>query len=255
MVSALMAAACAAAVFGVQTGYRLYRDLFPDVTVLKHSYPVVLGETEDGNRLVFRFQKNRPAQWRSLGQLPRKVIAAILMAEDSSFFQHPGYSAEAIRAAWEHNQKPGVKIKRGGSTITQQVVKNLFLSREKKMTRKVRELLLAVELERKVSKKRILEIYLNIADWGGGIYGLEKASQRYFQKGAAELSPKEAAILAFMLPNPDRYRYSIRDGELTSFASRRVEAILERMWKTGQISDEEYASTGAASIDEIPSSL
>lgn len=228
-----------------------YRQIFPDVSILRSMYPVPVGKID--GRIVFRFQKERPRNWLPLQAIPRKAVAAVLMSEDSGFFQHKGYEPEAIRAAIEHNSKPGVKIKRGGSTITQQLVKNLFLSPEKTLTRKARELLLSVELERKVSKRRILEAYLNVAEWGPGTYGISAASQRYFHKPVADLTAHDGAVLAFMLPNPTRYRHSVRDGELTAFAAKRVETILERLWKTGKISDEEYTSAG---IEEaLPSSL
>lgn len=231
--------------------YTSYRKLFPDVSILKTEYPVAVGKEQ--YKIHYEFQKQRPSHWVFLRQLPKHIPSAILLSEDASFYQHPGYSVEAIRAAIEHNRKPGVKIKRGGSTITQQLVKNLFLSHEKTMTRKVRELLLAVELERKISKPKILETYLNIVEWGPGIYGIENASQHYFAKPAAALSAKEAAILAFMLPNPKRYQHSIAGGNLSSFATRRVEAILHRMWKTGKISDDEYSSTSPSTEDDLRS--
>jgi membrane peptidoglycan carboxypeptidase len=229
----------------------LYFQVFPDISVLKNYYPVAVGK--DGHRIIYKFQKARPAHWLALRQIPKQAVGAILMSEDSSFFQHHGYSPEAIRAAWEYNHKPGVKVKRGGSTITQQVVKNLFLSPEKTLTRKVRELLLAVELERKFSKAKILETYLNIAEWGPNTYGIEQASERYFKKPAANLTAREAATLAFMLPNPEKYQHSIRGGELTQFATERVESILEKMWKSGKISDDEYVSSSAEAPDDIPS--
>lgn len=235
----------------VKATHAIYREIFPDVTVLKTEYPVAV--KKEGHNIIYKFQKTKPASWRRLRELPRTVVGAILMAEDSAFFQHKGYSPEGIRYAIEHNSKPGVKIKRGGSTITQQVVKNVFLTPEKTITRKVRELLLAVELERKVSKAKILEVYLNIAEWGPGIYGIEQASRKYFQKPAANLTARDAAILAFMLPNPIKYRHSIREDGLTAFASRRVEQILERMWRTGKISDEEYSSSGTD--EAVPSNL
>lgn len=250
-VAGLIAATCFLSYEGILAARFVYRKVFPDVSVLKTQYPVAVGK--QGRQIVYKFQSKRPAHWVTLGQVPRKAIAAILMSEDAGFFSHHGYEPEAIRMAIEHNTRPGVKVKRGGSTITQQVVKNLFLSPEKTISRKVRELLLAVELERRVSKRRILETYINIAEWGPGVYGIQQASLRYFRKPAAALSAHDAAILAFMLPNPNRYQHSIRGGELTAFAQRRVERILQRMWKTGHLSDEEYTSSEVH--DELPSSL
>lgn len=249
----LIAATACLSYLSIKSTQAIYRRIFPDVGILRDQYPVAVAK--EGHDIIYKFQKARPAHWRRLRELPRQVVGAILMSEDSSFFQHKGYSPEGIRYAMEQNSRPGVKIKRGGSTITQQVVKNVFLSPEKTITRKVRELLLAVELERKFSKGKILEVYLNIAEWGPGVYGIEKASQRYFHKSAANLTARDAAILAFMLPNPEKYRHSLRDGGLTAFASKRVDQILERMWKTGKISDEEYTSSGSASGDAVPSNL
>jgi monofunctional biosynthetic peptidoglycan transglycosylase len=233
---------------GVKLAHHTYRQIFPDVSVVKRMYPVAKGK--EGKQNLYRFQSLRPADWKSLKQIPKHVVAAVLMAEDSAFFQHHGYDSEAIRAAWEHNHRPGVKVKRGGSTITQQVVKNLFLSPEKTMIRKIRELLLAVELERTTSKARILEVYLNIAEWGPGVYGIEQAAHRYFNKPSVLLLPREAATLAFMLPNPTKYQHSLREEGLSDFASRQVSVILERMWRTGNISDEEYRTVGAPANDE-----
>ncbi|MBI3544678.1 MAG: transglycosylase domain-containing protein [Deltaproteobacteria bacterium] len=251
----LIAVAIAATLLAAYEGARgighAYRHVFPDVSVLKTEYPVAV--KKEGPRIIYKFQKKRPAHWVSLNQVSKQAVAAILMSEDSGFFQHHGYEPEAIKAAIEHNTKPGVKVKRGGSTITQQLVKNLFLSPEKTLTRKARELLLAVELERKFPKRKILETYINIAEWGPGVYGIDEASRRYFHKAPADLSARDAAVLAFMLPNPIKYQNSIRDGELSDFAQKRVETILERLWKTGHISDEEYSSADRG--DELPSSL
>src|SRR4051794_14214608 len=90
-----------------------YRALFPDVAVVKTEFPVAV--RKEGKRIIYRFEKKRPAQWCALRQIPRQAVAAVLMAEDSGFFQHRGYDPDAIRAAWEHNHRPGVKVKRGGS--------------------------------------------------------------------------------------------------------------------------------------------
>lgn len=235
-------------VLGVQAAYRR---VLPDVTVLRQEYPVPIAK--DGPHIIYKFQRQRPQSWVNLNQISKQAVAAILMSEDSGFFQHHGYEPEAIKAAMEHNSKPGVKVKRGGSTITQQLVKNLFLSPEKTISRKVRELLLSVEIERRFPKRKILETYLNIAEWGPGVYGISQASHRYFAKNPAELTAREAAVLAFMLPNPIKYQRSVRDGELTAFAQKRVDDILEKLWKTGHISDDEYSSAEAA--DKLPSNL
>jgi monofunctional biosynthetic peptidoglycan transglycosylase len=191
--------------------------------------------------ILFKLEKTKPKNWVTLSQISKYAIVAVILSEDSNFFQHKGYDIEAIRAAIKYNLRPTTKIKRGASTITQQVVKNIFLTHEKTITRKIRELLLAIELERKLSKRKILEIYLNIVEWGNGIYGIENASLKYFSKHAKDLNPKEAAILAFMLPNPVKYQFSFqRNGSLTTFAKERIEDILKKMLKTKTISEEEF---------------
>lgn len=238
----LIVGAAVAVGLGIHASTVAYRKIFPNVGVLKTAYPIAIGK--EGSRVLFQFQRQRPQSWVSLKQISKQAVAAILMSEDSGFFEHHGYEPESIRDAIQHNRQPGVKVMRGGSTITQQVVKNLFLTPEKTVTRKVRELLLAVELERSFPKRKILETYLNIAEWGPGVYGIGPACERYFHKPPSELTAHDAAILAFMLPNPIKYQSSIRGGELSDFAQKRVDTILERLWKTGKISDEEYTSAG-----------
>ncbi len=253
-VSLVILGSVAAAAAGGFALYRGYRAVLPDVSLLKSAYPVVVGK--DGKDILFKLSKSRPPHWKGLGEISRYAIKAVLLSEDAGFYRHGAYDAEAIRSAWEYNRRPGVRIKRGGSTITQQVVKNIFLTPEKTLTRKVRELLLAIELEHVLPKRKILEIYLNIAEWGPGVYGIDQAARRYFGKTPAELSPRDAAVLAFMLPNPSRYQYSLRPGGgLSDFGANRVEAILTRMLKAGDISDEELSSYLPDKKDPVSSDL
>lgn len=247
----LIAAAVFSAIWAVGRSRELRARAFPDVTVLERGYPVSAGK--DGRRNVYVFKKARPAHWRSLPQISSAAVSAVLMSEDAGFYGHQGYEPEAIRGAFAENLKAG-RIVRGGSTITQQVVKNLFLTPEKTLDRKARELLLAVEMERRLGKRRILETYLNIAEWGPGIYGIEQAARSYFHKTASELNAREGAVLAFMLPNPKRYRHSVLgESGLTPFGAQGVSSILERLWRTGKISDEDYASAGPSAA--VPSTL
>lgn len=237
-------------VLGFSEIRRWHNSIFPDVTIVTTHYPQVLGKAD--NQLLIEFTKKRPRNWISIKRIPKAVVAAVILSEDASFFQHAGYSPEAIRGAIAYNARPTTKIKRGGSTISQQVVKNLFLTHEKKWTRKLREILITMELERTVSKAKILELYFNIVEWGPGTFGIAAASQRYFHKPAEALTAYEGASLAFMLPNPKRYRHSIESGELTSFAERRIGAILNRMYKTRKISEEEFSTalpSGTSSSD------
>jgi len=139
--------------------------------------------------------------WVPLNKISPYLIKAVLIAEDDKFYKHSGFDFEAIKKAIERNLEAG-KIKYGGSTISQQTAKNLFLSPSRNPIRKIQEAILTYRLEKTLSKKRILEIYLNIAEWGEGIFGVEAASRHYFHKPASALSPWEAARLAAVLPNP-----------------------------------------------------
>lgn len=159
-------------------------------------------------------------RWVSLSQISPYLIKAILIAEDDKFWRHEGFDYEAIKKAIEKDIK-AKKFKVGGSTISQQVAKNLYLSPSKNPVRKLIEFIITWRLEKTLSKKRILEIYLNIAEWGDkGIFGIEMASQHYFGKHASELTPEESARLAAVLPNPRIYnplsnnRYVIRRANL-----------------------------------------
>jgi monofunctional biosynthetic peptidoglycan transglycosylase len=136
-----------------------------------------------------------------LDRISPNLQRAVLAGEDNNFFTHDGFDYEAIQKAAEKNWEEG-KIVRGASTITQQLAKNLWLSESRNPLRKLEEVPLTRSLERNLGKWRILEIYLNVIEWGDGIYGAEAASQTYFGVAASRLSPSQAASLAAMIPNP-----------------------------------------------------
>jgi len=159
--------------------------------------------------------------WQPIEQISPNLAKAVLAGEDSRFFEHNGFDWDAINKAWEEAQKEGEKeakaegdydpeswippmpsFKRGASTVTQQLAKNLFLSEDRNFLRKGREAVYTYYLERELNKKRILELYLNIIEWGDGIYGAEAASRVYFNKSASQLTPQEAAYLSAMIPSP-----------------------------------------------------
>ncbi|MBI1821519.1 MAG: monofunctional biosynthetic peptidoglycan transglycosylase [Nitrospirae bacterium] len=185
----------------------VYTFYFPDVSVLKKKNPRTTS-----------FMKYRETGWRASGQ-QRKInqtwvpfarispylVKAIIIAEDAKFWSHEGFDYEAIQAAIESDLKLK-KYKRGGSTITQQLAKNLYLKPEKSLLRKIREAVITWKLERTLSKRRILELYLNVVEWGDGLYGVEAASRYYFAKPASEVTAMEAARLVSVLPNPRKYR-------------------------------------------------
>ena len=146
-------------------------------------------------------QPFRPSwAWAPLARISPHLQRAVIVSEDASFYEHHGIDWEGLQEAITRNWEQG-KLQRGGSTITQQLAKNLYLSSEKRLLRKAHEALIAWELERRLSKKRILELYLNVAEWGHGIFGAEAAAGHHFGKSAAELTEEEAALLAALLPS------------------------------------------------------
>ncbi|HQR37139.1 MAG TPA: monofunctional biosynthetic peptidoglycan transglycosylase [Blastocatellia bacterium] len=146
-------------------------------------------------------EPKRIQTWVPIDKISPNVMRAVLAGEDTHFFEHDGFDYEAIQKAAEENWEEK-KFVRGASTITQQLAKNLYLSESKNPLRKLREALITRSLERNLSKYRILEIYLNVIEWGDGIYGVEAAAQTYFGTSASRLSPSQAAYLAAMIPNP-----------------------------------------------------
>jgi len=143
-------------------------------------------------------------QWIPYDQISDNLKHALIAAEDASFVDHEGFDWEGIQLAYEKNLKKG-RIVAGGSTISQQLAKNLFLSTKRTPWRKLEEAAITVMLEAVMDKRRIFEIYLNIIEWGNGVFGAEAAAQHYFQVSAAQLTAEQAAWLAAMVPNPRYY--------------------------------------------------
>ncbi len=158
-------------------------------------------------------------EWRPIGKISRYLRAAVVYAEDYNFYRHDGVDWEALESAAEKDLGKG-KLAIGGSTITQQLAKNLYLSPRRSFLRKMREMLIAFSLEDHLTKTRILELYLNVVEWGDGIFGAEAASRAWFGHSAQSLSPAEAARLAIALPNPIERAPSVQSGELTRKAVR-----------------------------------
>jgi monofunctional biosynthetic peptidoglycan transglycosylase len=163
--------------------------------------------------------------WVPYGRISRELKRAIITAEDQKFIDHDGFDWEGIQRALEKNQRRG-KIVAGGSTITQQLAKNLFLSGERSLIRKGQEAILASMLEATMSKRRIFEIYLNVVEWGDDVFGAEAASRHYFGVSAAVLEPEQAARLAAMLPRPRYYDHNRESGYLAAYS----DSILAQMY-------------------------
>ncbi len=172
-------------------------------------------------------QKHRIAwsqQWVAGDRISVQLKRAVIASEDAGFTQHPGFEWEAIERAWQRNQRNTKRVL-GGSTITQQLAKNLFLSGERNVVRKAQELVIALTLETLLSKERILEIYLNNVEWGEGLFGAQAAARYYYRTDAARLTPAQAARLAVMLPAPKSFER--RPG--SSYIAERTGTILARM--------------------------
>jgi monofunctional biosynthetic peptidoglycan transglycosylase len=163
-------------------------------------------------------------QWTPYERVSAHLKRAVIAAEDAKFSEHEGFDWEGIQKALEKNQKKG-KIVAGGSTITQQLAKNLFLSASKTPWRKAQEAVITLMLEAVMDKRRILEIYLNVVEWGSGVFGAEAAARHYYGVSADRLSAEQAARLAVLLPNPRKF------GRLPNspYLAARSQVILGRM--------------------------
>jgi monofunctional biosynthetic peptidoglycan transglycosylase len=178
--------------------------------------------------------------WRRLGQISRYLRAAVVFSEDAEFYEHDGVEWSAIWHALRHDVGSSGTI--GGSTITQQLAKNLYLSPARSMLRKAREMMIAYSLEDHLSKQRILELYLNVVEWGDGIFGAEAAARAWFGCSAAALSPAQAARLAIALPNPYTRAPNVRSAELTQKAVRlirlfRMEGLVDAAQERAALDD------------------
>ncbi len=163
-------------------------------------------------------------KWVPYERISSSLKRAVMVAEDSAFTQHEGFDWDGIEAAWKKNIKKG-RIVAGGSTISQQLAKNLFLSGSRSPLRKGEEAIITLMIEQRLDKRRIFEIYLNVIEWGDGVFGAEAAARHYFGVSANNLSPQQAAKLAAMIPNP-RYYDKHRS---TRYLNRRTATISKRM--------------------------
>ena len=163
-------------------------------------------------------------QWVPYERISDNLKRAVVVSEDSGFIEHGGVDWEALEKAYDKNKRRS-KVVGGGSTITQQLAKNLFLSGSRSYLRKGQEMIIAFMLETVMSKKRILEVYLNVVEFGRGVFGAEAAARHYFRTSAAKLAPAQAARLAVMLPNP-RYYDKHRS---TGYLVRRTKAIQRQL--------------------------
>jgi monofunctional biosynthetic peptidoglycan transglycosylase len=178
----------------------------------------------------------RSAWWTPSDSIPTEMEWAVIVAEDANFYRHEGIDVKALKAALRYDLEKK-RLARGASTITQQTAKNLFLSREKSVTRKVEELYLAKRMEQVLTKGRILELYLNIVELGPMVYGIGHGARYYFDKPASALTPRECSFLAAMLPGPQKvynpYRHLDR-------VLKRSDMLLRLLRQKGVLTGEEY---------------
>ncbi len=228
--------------------------VYPDVSKLADTNP---GKTA--------FMEYREAEWRREGLLDKRVhqrwvplkkvspalIKAVLISEDDKFWKHDGFDYEAIEKAVARNVQAG-EFKFGASTITQQLVKNLYLSPSKNPIRKIQEAILTWRIERALTKRRILELYVNVAEWGDSIFGIEEASRHWFGTSAAGLTASQASKLAAVLPNPIRYQPTGSSG----FVRKRSKRIYAIMLKRGVVvPDFQEVMTNAAPGSHLSDSV
>lgn len=180
--------------------------------------------------------------WVKLNKISKHAIYAVIAAEDGKFFSHSGFDFESIKKAYETNKKRG-KYVRGGSTISQQTVKMAFLGREKTLIRKAREAIGTLLIELILSKNEIMEWYLNLAEFGDGIYGIHNGAQYYFRTRPELLTIAQAIQLAMVLPSPNAWSRGLRNHRLSDFGQRRFAAIANNMRTSGHISLVQWDTT------------
>ena len=182
---------------------------------------------EEGKKITIR------QYWVPLSRISNYMTKAVIISEDDKFWSHGGFDFDAIEKSVEKDLKEK-KFKFGGSTISQQLAKNLFLNPSKNPLRKIKEAILTWRLEKNLSKRRILELYLNVAEWGEGIFGIESAARHYYGISAADLSADQAAHLAAVLPNPRKYNPT----GSSRYVHNRSQIIYEIMVKRGIVVQE-----------------
>jgi Transglycosylase len=179
-------------------------------------------------------------------EIPQALVRAVTASEDASFFAHQGFDFREIANAVTDRSRV-----RGASTISQQLAKNLFLSPERTLGRKVREALGTIALEVSLPKERLMEIYLNIAEWGPGVYGVGEAARFWFGRDARTLTPRESAFLATVIPSPRRYHARLHRSGITPWWNARIDDVLAKMRVQNQLTDEALAAALAENLDPL----
>jgi monofunctional glycosyltransferase len=205
----------------------------------------------DGSKSTRQVGPKGPG-WVPVSQISNHLLMAVIASEDSSFYSHKGVDYYELKQSIKKDLEEK-KWARGGSTLTEQVVKNIFLSPEKSVWRKIKEFIWAQQLEKVLTKSQILCFYVNMAEWAPGIYGIGAASAHYFSVAPSELTPKQSAFLAMLLPGPRKYHIYFLHRQLTRWSARRVNQILHVMNSMSYIDDEEFEQAKHESLwGEVP---
>ena len=225
--------------FLVVAGFYFYLGL-PDVSGLKAKNPrttaLMVQRYREAKKTdaTFRIRK----QWIDFEAIPKLLRDTVRVTEDASFYQHRGIDFAELKEAIKKNWKRGAYA-RGASTITQQLAKNLYLSTEKSLTRKIKEYLITIRLEKNLNKDRIFAIYLNVIEWGPGIFGVEAASQYYFHKGVRQLNLEEMVRLVAVIPEP----LKINPTENDDWLKWKARWILDALKRYAYIDQMQYQAT------------
>lgn len=211
-------------------GAAAYVFWLPDVRPLKKAPPRTTAYIELRRREAAARGRKFDLKWTWVPSdaISENLKSAVVTSEDDAFYRHDGVDMDALRAAWERDKKEH-RLSVGGSTITMQLARNLYLSPSKNPLRKAKEILIARRLDRVLGKRRVLELYLNVVEWGKGVFGCEAAARAYFSKSCADLSPDEAVAMAVVLPNPRRWDPS-KPGK---YVERNSARIVGRMAASG----------------------
>lgn len=200
----------------------------------------------ENEKVTYKIVSKKPKNWVSFKDINYTAAHAIVVSEDWAFYNHSGYDMNQIKDAVSEATQGGRK--RGASTISQQLVKNLFFTNQRSLHRKFKELASSIVLERNLTKERILETYLNVVEFAPGVYGIHDAAKFYFGKKPKDLTAKEGAFLAMLLPNPKRNMESFKQGKLTDFGKKTVNQILDKMVISGYLKKEQVPALRKVNI-------
>ncbi|MGZ3699390.1 MAG: transglycosylase domain-containing protein [Bdellovibrionota bacterium] len=210
----------------------------PDVDKLDYGALQSLARKSVARRLE---DKRKMPVWVPIQEVSRDYLYTIVMSEDSTFFEHEGVNVDAILNSLAENIRKR-KVESGASTISQQIVKNLFLNDERKLSRKVKELLITERIEKRFNKNQLLEIYLNMAEFGPDLFGIRAAADTYFHKPPSKINAAEGAFIALMLPSPRKFYYAVFQNRYLSLKKKRkVRRVLGDMLANELISPKQYS--------------